>query len=137
MTPAEMAATHEAAFAHGRSWTAPEFAALLANPHAFACGHARCFAVGQVVADEAELLTIATHPAHRRRGLARACMDMWQAQAARRGADRAFLEVAADNTPALGLYRRCGFARAGLRRGYYRRPGTHAVDAIVMQRILP
>ena len=95
---------------------------------------ARAFALIRVVADETELLTIATHPAHQRQGLARALMAGWLAEAAQRGARRAFLEVAHDNAPARALYGACGFAECGLRRGYYARPDSPAADAVVMAR---
>lgn len=100
-------------------------------------GDARCFALVRVVADEAELLTIATRPDQQRRGLARGCMAAWMAEAAARGAAQAFLEVAEDNAPARALYARLGFAETGRRRGYYGRDGAPAVDAIVMARALP
>lgn len=132
MTPAQMAALHAAGFDQSRPWTGDEFAALLASPHVFALGDARAFAMGRTVADEVELLTLTTHPAHRRTGLARALVHRWQAEAARRGAQTGFLEVAADNAPAIALYTACGFARTGLRPGYYPRTGGPAADAWVM-----
>jgi len=136
MTPADMAATHAAAFTQSRPWRAEEFADLLTMSGTFACGDARCFALIRVIADEAELLTIATHPDHQRQGLARALMTAWQAEAATRGAARAFLEVAADNPGAIALYDACGYQRVGLRRGYYPRPQAPASDAILMARTL-
>jgi len=75
-------------------------------------------------------------PSHRRRGVARALVRSGLAQAAAMGADEAFLEVAADNLAALALYREEGFEPAGLRSGYYRRPGGEAVDALVLRRTL-
>lgn len=137
LTPAQMAATHAAAFTQSRPWREDEFAALLAHPGIFAVGDAACFALVRVIADEAELLTIATDPDHRRRGLARDRMARWMAEAAARGATRAFLEVAADNAPALALYAAMGFARAGRRPAYYPRPEGPAADAVVMTRDLP
>ena len=137
LTPEDMAATHAAAFTQSRPWRAAEFAALLEGTGCFATGDATCFALIRVVADEAELLTIATHPNRRRQGLARACMSAWMAEAAARGADHAFLEVAADNAPALALYAALGFARTGMRPGYYPRPEGPAADAVLMARRLP
>ena len=51
------------------------------------------------------------------------------------GCETMFLEVAADNAAALGLYRTAGFVQAGLRRGYYHRPGGD-MDALVLRRDL-
>lgn len=135
--PARMAATHAAAFTQARPWSTAEFSELLESPFCFTCGDDRAFALVRVIADEAELLTIATHPDAQRRGLARACMQRCMTRATTQGAARAFLEVAADNTPAIALYQAFGFAPCGQRRGYYARPGRPAVDAIVMARDLP
>ncbi|WP_171053965.1 GNAT family N-acetyltransferase [Arenibacterium halophilum] len=136
MTPEQMAALHLQAFRVPRPWSAGEFRTMLERPGTFAMGDTRAFALVSVIHDEAELLTIATDPALRRQGLARAVMQDWQAEAARRGATRAFLEVAADNKGAQALYATCGYVEAGRRKGYYAHPdGTH-VDAVVMQRTL-
>ena len=71
MTPQDLAHTHAAAFTQSRPWTADEFADLLANRFThYVVGNAQSFALFQVIADEAELLTIATHPSHQRQGLA-------------------------------------------------------------------
>ena len=135
-TPDQMATTHAAAFTHSRSWSADEFAALLESPLTLAVGDARSFALVRIIAQEAELLTIATHPDHQRQGLARRIMETWQREATARGAAEAFLEVAADNMPAQALYQSYGFAECGRRAGYYTRKGTPAVDAVLMQRTL-
>lgn len=133
MSPDDMATLHAAGFTQSRPWSADEFASLLSSPHCFAVGDTRCFALIRVIADEAELLTIATHPDHLRQGLALRCMADWQEQAQKRGATKAFLEVAEDNRAACALYLKCGFARSGTRRAYYNRSPLAAVDAIVMQ----
>ena len=132
-----MATTHAAAFTQSRPWSEAEFAALLDSRLTFAVGDERCFALVRVVVDEAELLTIATHPDHQRQGLARAVMKSWRDEAARRGAETAFLEVAADNTPACHLYETCGFCICGNRPGYYRRQDGTSVDAILMRQAIP
>ena len=138
MTIDEMAAIHAAAFDRGRPWGAVELRELLRTPDTF-CVEAgsvetgRCFAIGRIAAGEAELLTLATAPAARRRGLARACLAAFLAEAAARGAAEAFLEVAADNAPALALYRAAGFRDVGRRERYYRRAGSAPADAIVMR----
>lgn len=132
-----LAQIHAAAFTQSRPWSQDEFTALLDSPLCFACGDGRSFSLVRVIADEAELLTIATDPACQRQGLARALMQDWQTQARLRGAQTCFLEVAADNTAAIGLYLSQGFARCGCRRGYYARKNAASVDAIVMRKELP
>lgn len=72
------------------------------------------------VADEAEVLTIATHPDHRRRGLAAALLRVARAAWQARGVATAWLEVRADNAGAQALYEQLGWEPAGTRRGYYR-----------------
>ncbi|MBI6628690.1 GNAT family N-acetyltransferase [Pontibaca salina] len=133
-----MAAIHAATFIDSRSWSAAEFAGLLDTPGCFVCGDETAFALVRVTLDEAELLTIATHPEYRRIGLGRALMNVWHTRAVQLGARRAYLEVAADNVPALTLYSACGYTIAGHRRRYYARPdGGTPVDATVMTRPLP
>ncbi|NIZ62053.1 ribosomal-protein-alanine acetyltransferase [Sedimentitalea sp. CY04] len=132
-----MAATHTAAFTQSRPWSEAEFTDLLDSPFTFTVGDARCFALVRVIVDEAELLTIATHPDHQRQGLARAVMQVWRTVATQRGAETAFLEVAADNAPACELYTSCGFSNCGNRPGYYSRQNGPAVDAILMRQALP
>lgn len=136
-TPEEMAATHAAAFTQARPWSAAEFAALLADRFCHVVGDAQSFALFRVIADETELLTIATHPACQRQGLGRDRMSLWKHGAAALGARRAFLDVAADNAPALSLYTACGFDRCGLRRSYYQRPASPPADAVLMACELP
>ncbi len=133
MTPQEMADTHAAAFVTARAWTADEFADLRTNRFTHILGDPRCFAVFTVIADEAELLTIATHPRFQRQGLARHCMTQWQARAAKLGATRAFLEVAADNSAAFALYAASGYRECGVRKDYYLRDHGPKIDAILME----
>ncbi|MEX0285362.1 MAG: GNAT family N-acetyltransferase [Paracoccaceae bacterium] len=132
-----MAQTHAAAFQRERPWRAEEFASLLSQPTVFACGDARAFALIRVVADEAELLTIATAPQHQRQGQARRIMSDWHAKAAQRGAIRAILEVAEDNIEARALYASCGYSECARRPEYYATAGGSYVDAILMDRQLP
>lgn len=133
MTPARMAAIHACAFTDHRPWSEAEFATLLADRQVFSLAQGPdCFALGRVVLDEAELLTIATDPAAQRQGLARGCLNRFLTDCAARGAARVFLEVDAANLPALALYRTAGFTEAGRRKGYYRHADGKRSDAIVM-----
>ena len=81
----------------------------------------------RVAADEAEILTIGV--AARRQGIARALMAAALERARAQGARTMFLEVAADNGAARGLYEMLGFAPAGLRQGYY----AGGADALLLR----
>jgi [ribosomal protein S18]-alanine N-acetyltransferase len=87
----------------------------------------------RVIADSAEILTVGVVPSARRRGIARQLLDGLLAEARRRGAVEAFLEVRVDNDAAKSLYAREGFIQIGLRSGYY---DGGRVDAAVMRREL-
>src|SRR5690606_16850035 len=90
------------------------------------------FVIGQLVADEAEILSMGVSPLWQRVGLGTGLLE-GLARAARRGeAKRIFLEVAEDNTPALGLYRKLGFVENGRRKRYYERPDREPVDALML-----
>ncbi|MCU0802908.1 MAG: GNAT family N-acetyltransferase [Rhodobacteraceae bacterium] len=136
MTPADMAALHALCFTHPAPWSEASFAAFAADPLCFTLTEADSLLIGRVAAGEAELLTLAVAPQNRRRGLGARLVSRFVYQARLRAADHAFLEVAANNTPAITLYTAAGFAPTGLRRGYYRTPGRPPVDAVLMARVL-
>jgi ribosomal-protein-alanine acetyltransferase len=73
--------------------------------------------------DEAEILTLAVHPEHRRRGAGSALLRTFLA--GRCG--RVLLEVRSSNLPARRLYERFGFTEFARRRGYYQSPPEDAV----------
>ena len=126
-----LAQLHKAAFTRPRPWSASEFNALLAAPDVLIVCQGEGFALGRVILDEAELLTIAVHPAARRQGMGRALLASLVEAARARGAVRLFLEVAADNHAAQHLYRCAGFAEIGRRRGYYG-VGSDRTDALIL-----
>jgi [ribosomal protein S18]-alanine N-acetyltransferase len=136
MTPAEMAALHALCFTHPPAWSQATFAAFANDPLCFTLTEADSLLIGRAVAGESELLTLAVAPQNRRRGLGRNLINRFIYQSGLRGADQAFLEVAADNSPAIALYAAAGFTQTGRRKGYYRAPGQPPVDAILMTRAL-
>lgn len=71
------------------------------------------------VADELHVLDVATKPDARRSGLARALMDHALAYARAHAVRHMLLEVRRSNTPAIKLYRACGFFAMGVRPRYY------------------
>ena len=94
------------------------------------------FGLCRRIVDEAEVLTLAVAPEHRRRGLGGALLEAMASRARRlAGAKALFLEVARDNDAGLALYRTAGFTEVGVRRAYYSRP-KGAMDALVLRRDL-
>jgi ribosomal-protein-alanine N-acetyltransferase len=96
-------------------------------------GDARSFLLGRVIADEAEVLTIATAPEFRRQGLAQARIAAFLDALRIQQATLVFLEVAEDNTSASALYLKAGFKVVGTRPNYYTRPSGEKIAACVMQ----
>lgn len=133
MTPKRMAEIHKSAFLTQRPWSESEFTTLLSAPTTvLACPNDFTFAVAQVIEDEAELLTIATHAAHQRQGHARICLENLIELCAQRDSTKMFLDVDSGNSAALGLYQQFGFTEVGRRRNYYAHPGGKRGDAVVM-----
>ena len=93
------------------------------------------FILCRQAADEAEVLTIVTAPAFRRRGIGDDLLHHGLAAALAGGATSVFLEVAEDNPGAEALYRAQGFGAVGRRPGYYLR-ASGAVAALIMRRDL-
>src|SRR4030095_9386707 len=121
-----------------RAWTRQDLAELVASPGVAGLllrvdGHDAGLAVCRVAADEAELLTIAVRPAHRRQGLARHLLAAVIDHVRSAGARTLFLEVGVDNPAARSLYEAQGFRVVGERRAYYQRGQGPAADGIVMR----
>lgn len=127
---AALAAIHAEAFE--TPWDAASLSALLASPGVFVVAEPDGFILIRVVADEAEILTLAVRPAARRGGLGGRLVEAAVVRAAALGAERMFLEVAEDNVAARALYARAGFSEAGRRRGYYSRNDGSREDALVL-----
>ncbi len=126
--PHGLAAMHQKCF--DAAWSAQAFADLYDKADAKSYGTQNGFILLQPLPDAFEILTLAVLPAARRHGLATALL-----KTAFRLADNLpiWLEVAADNQPALALYRACGFVETGRRKAYYKRAGQKRVDALLMQ----
>lgn len=128
-----LAELHAACFTE--KWDALALARLMASPGAFALlaipeATPLGFVLARLAGGEAEILAIGVAPAGRRRGLGAALLA---AVHRRVGAAPLFLEVAAGNAPAIGLYRASGFRQVGIRPAYY----TDLQDALVMRRDAP
>ncbi len=91
-------------------------------------GYAGLWIVTDPDGDQAHVTNIVVAAPYRRQGIARRLMVHLADEAIDRGCVAWTLEVRASSTGAQELYRRFGFAPAGVRRRYY----EHAEDAIVM-----
>jgi len=110
----------------------PNFAnAALAEKHRTR-SHLTGYILATIIADEAEIISIAVDPDHQGRGIAGDLLLQFMTHCRTFDVAVITLEVAADNLPALRLYRQHGFAEFGLRKGYYRH-GNQKTDAIMMQ----
>ena len=76
--------------------------------------------------DEYEILSLATHPDHQRKGVARALIHDF---CSRHKGD-VFLEVRESNRSAIAFYESMGFERTGIRHAYY---GDSGEGAIIMK----
>lgn len=115
-------------------WGPQDYAYFLAHEHGLCLGvfdgeeRLIAYFLGIVVQGDLDVVSIATLPPHRKRGIGRQLLAE-ACQAA--GVERAFLEVAVDNTSAITLYKKMGFLVTGVRRGYYEQKR----DAYVMARV--
>lgn len=135
MTPEKMASIHAAAMTVPRPWSAETISGLMNSPGGFVVAQEAGFALGRVVEDEAELLTLAVSPQSQRKGTGARCLAAFEREAHARGATRAFLEVAAINAAARALYAKAGWEEDGVRPRYYRADPA-PIDAILMSKAL-
>jgi ribosomal-protein-alanine N-acetyltransferase len=135
-TAKSCAALHADCFISPRPWNEDEFTNLLNDPLTVYCSDAKGFALGRVVVDEAELLTIGVAPDSRGEGRGAHLLNEFLDQCQTRGAETCFLEVAANNATAVSLYQRIGFQEVGRRPKYYAQPKGPAVDAILLSKRL-
>ena len=134
-----IAALHAASFQRG--WSDGEVERLLFEPNVFADRAAVGtklvgFILTRAAADEAEILSIAVGKSARARGIGRRLLQRNLQRLAGAGISAVFLEVDAENTPALALYRRMGFTEVGRREGYYRQAPDRTSTALVLRRDL-
>ena len=92
------------------------------------------FILVRVVEDEAEIITIAVIPRHRKKGLALALLDAVIDELDERSVAELHLEVEEKNKAAINLYKESGFEIVGERKAYYRpAAGMPGANAIMMR----
>jgi ribosomal-protein-alanine N-acetyltransferase len=94
------------------------------------------FILAQLTADEAEILSLGVGATSQRVGIGKMLVQGLTDTAQRKGVKRIFLDVAAGNAAAIGLYRAMGFAEMGRRKDYYSHAGGRREDALLMVRDL-
>ena len=130
----ELAALHARAFPEPEAWAASEFEASLAQPANLGFGFSHqnvltSLILIQHVAQEIEILTLATDPTARRQGFAQSLMSHIDTELK---PERWLLDVAEDNPGAIRFYEKLGFQIDGRRSRYYNRLEGARVDAILM-----
>ena len=118
-------------------WSEKSIASELNNPLALwlvavedgsLCGY-----IGsQSVMGESDMMNVAVHPDHRRKGVGEMLVLALCEELSKENA-RLALEVRASNAPAIALYEKLGFDQVGLRKNYYRNPKE---DALILRKEL-
>ena len=80
----------------------------------------------QTVMGETDMMNVAVHPDHRRKGIAEALVNGLVSDLKDQGSHCLTLEVRASNSPAQKLYEKLGFTLVGKRPRYYRNPREDA-----------
>ena len=136
LQPSDMAKLHAQSGLEQRPWTAQEFVQLCAAENSLLIKQDYGFALGRVIHTEAELLLFIVSQAQQKQGLGKTYLQHFEEAARQRGAKICFLEVGAENTAALALYQKCGYAEQGLRKAYYRKMNSTREDALVLAKTL-
>ena len=87
----------------------------------------------QSVLGESDMMNVAVHPDHRRKGIAEMLILQLMQDLKQRENLNLSLEVRASNMPAITLYEKLGFDTVGRRPNYYRHPKE---DALIMKKAL-
>ncbi|MBA4357823.1 MAG: ribosomal protein S18-alanine N-acetyltransferase [Humidesulfovibrio sp.] len=77
------------------------------------------YAAFSVIAGEMEIMNIAVHPFHRRKGLGERLLSEVLRLCRAEGVAEGFLEVRRSNAGAIDLYQKFGFIQLGIRKNYY------------------
>jgi [ribosomal protein S18]-alanine N-acetyltransferase len=131
----EIAELHRTLF--DTSWDEAAIHSLLDHPAATAFvalyGNPKVpvgFVLGQLAADEAEVLSIGVAKDWQGKGIGRRLVEGMVRAVSRAEGTSLHLEVADDNMPALVLYHRMGFVEIGRRKAYYTRDDGSTADAL-------
>lgn len=85
----------------------------------------------QTVCGETDMMNVAVHPSHRRKGIAEKLILALVEELKGMESRCLTLEVRASNVPAIALYEKLDFSEIGRRKNYYRNPKE---DALIMRK---
>jgi len=85
----------------------------------------------QTVCGETDMMNVAVHPDHRRKGIAETLILSLVEQLKVVKSHCLTLEVRASNAPAIALYEKLDFSEIGRRKNYYRNPRE---DALILRK---
>jgi [ribosomal protein S18]-alanine N-acetyltransferase len=127
--------------AFGEAWTSPQCAGLLPMAGVWLSLARRDddvigFALGRIVANEAELLLLAVRRSAQGKGVGQMLLDRFASVAASKGAEQLHLEVRQGNH-AISLYSRNGYREVGRRRNYYNGRDGQLFDALTLAKYPP
>lgn len=117
------------------NWSKDSYVKFASEPSSLALvheanGQIEGFLLGRLAADQAELLNLAVVAEQRRQAAGTALLAKALEEWRSRGAKSAYLEVRESNTGAIAFYEKHGFAKMGLRKGYYRSPAEAALTMV-------
>ncbi len=112
-------------------WTRQDLVGELSNTAAryfvvIEDGMVAAYAGTWLIIDEGHITNVAVHPQRRGRGYGALVLSALMQAAVDVGVTYMTLEVRVSNEPALGLYKKLGFKKAGLRKKYYEDNGEDA-----------
>jgi ribosomal-protein-alanine acetyltransferase len=132
----------QAASSEASQWRASDYRNLLdnsgrgwvASSDPLSPNHSLGFIFIRHASDEMEVLNLAVHPAHRRRGIGRQLLHESTLWAAASGILSVWLEVRASNSSAVRFYQAHRFRVVGSRPRYYSHPTE---DALLLTAAIP
>ena len=96
---------------------------LTAIPEGEVAGYVGCYCI----AGTGEITNVAVKDSMRRKGIGGLLLQKLYEEAALLECEEILLEVRESNAPAIALYTREGFAKAGIRKNFYEQPVENAV----------
>ena len=90
------------------------------------------YVISRPVGTSSHIIAIAVDPEKRRREIGKTLMMETMTRLKRSGANNVWLEVRISNSDAIEFYKKLGFVKGGIVRGYY----SDSEDAIILKRLI-